>query len=1161
MAAEAINKLQPNRTIHLRGFDRRGASAAICEATTTGFKAYGVFRDQSDFAVVMLWDADNFFEHFTMKYLPDFDFTNMKLKFDLNYDGIQPIDSPKYNWIDWATLDCVKADGSTAQVKLWDYATLKSGSFSVASGVFDFEDNGVQAFDRVTLWLNNIAFDYISPGKTNTEFQFFAAGAGTVHTVTIAGTAYNYTELAGDNSAAVANGLIAAVNAGAGDTNATASVGTVTHAVKLTRKLDTGASVAVSGSGGAGSDTIYHVKASTAAKSLRDQMNTANWPSLGPSIAVMGSVSSDALTVKAARYGTVNTSGTAVSWVSGEKFTGIAAGSPFYIDGTAYTVSTLNSPTSITLTTSAGTLTGKKYLGERGGYDGNMVALYSIWKNNNLKTTQSSVKLSGGSSAVTWEVEIDFTARGIDSLRQCWLTLAPKLADSTDYADTEWTATFSNWSVTDPSSKRPLKVASPGSTWVGNRDAWAAYSGSGWAEEAGFYWRGYARRSKTTNDKVTIKYSCQYTHDLYVGTSLYTDRGIAGIKLNGDTETDLDCYLSAEPAVVTRRKVRSSVSAGEHTVEIRIKGTKHASSTDYYVYFDHLCAARTGDVPDPVATYSNVSPAIDYDTDHTYKLTPARLVWNLDRLGFHGTVNEYLGVFWWNQRKRAGGVFKTWTITFGGTWVDGDAAFVTIGGFTMGKSVFPADTVSTIAAHFKYFINATLVGVWAETTATAGELKIHVRTPIWSDTKSTSKTSAAGTISESGDLSAGTEGTWEIDTAAANPINWPTRKWHADLFSEINTKGWGAVVALSMELVNPPEDPASGKVYAARFYDGSQVQTATGFGSLVSTHCSFVSDVADLQKAAYKELANLMNAAGLTPWLQFGEFLWWFFSSLSLTPSAVSNTTPIEIYFTAPHGLSTGDVLVNAGYRGCTAANGTWAVTYVNANQVALNGSVGNGVWTSSSGTTRTGSMGFYDDDTKAAALANFGRALAKFTCQDQDPDSVNSGADANWLRGRIKAHIDTIRTHVLATYSGAKFELLFPYDVNYASCYHTLDFPYPQGGRLNRRVNLPTEYETKSGSGLDRMKMEALSWGSFYRNRDKAVESIKFPTTAPLTWPKADTAYLVPNFNGGCAWESEYLEAVKAGSPLVNFWAFDHVCLLSWPLPLPNPARESNIL
>lgn len=1054
MAAETIYKLQPDRTLQLRGFDRRGAAAALCEASASGFKVYGVFRDQADFCVLMLWDADNFFEHPRLRYLPDFDFGGMVLTFDVAYDGLQPPDSPKFNWIDWATLDAVRADGSTAQVRLWDYATLQAGTFGVASGTITVEDNGLQAYDRVTLWLQNIAFDYIVP------------------------------------------------------------------------------------------DPATGVTATVVAEALRDQVNQANWPALGPTLAVMASTSGAAITLRAARWGKVDTAGTAVSWRSGEKFTGIAAGSTLYVNGTAYTVASVGSPTALTLTASAGTQTDVKYLAERGGYDGNFVTVYGLWKNNNLKFSAGSLKLAGGSSGVTWRVTIDFTARGIDALRQAWLTFAPRLADGAAYADTEWTATFTNWTVSDPNGKRPLQVAGPGSVTAGSRDAWTSFSGAGWSEEAGFYFRGFARRSKTENDTATVEYHCQHPHDLWVGTSLYTDRGEAGIRLDGDTETNLDCYLAAEPAVVTRRKVRSNVSAGKHVLQVRVKGTKNAASTDTYVYFDHAVAAKPGDAPDPPETYANVTAAIDYDTDHTYKLAPARLVWNLERLGLQGQVNEYVGVFWWNQRKRAGATWKTWTVTFGGTWADGDAAFVTIGGTTLGKSVFPADTADTVAQHFVYFINETFVGVWAEKTAAAGELKVHVRTPVWSFTKSTAKSSAAGTITESGDLSAGVEGTWQIDEGASHPINFPARKWHSDLYGILAGKGWSAAAAYSMELVDPPDDPASGKVFAARYYDGTRVETDVGFAALKSTHCSFVADVAEFQKAVYKETAKLMSDAGLTPWLQFGEFVWWFFSSKALAVTGLSGT---EITTSAAHGFATGDVAAIAGTR---ALDGTRTVTVTAANKFTVSGSAA-GSWTGS-GQVRGGSMGFYDDDTKAAALAHFGRALAKFTCQDQDPDAVNGGADANWLRGRIKSHIDTIRNHVLGTYAGAKFELLFPYDVAHPEVYHTLELPYPQGGRLNRRVSLPAEYETKAGSGLDRLKMEALSWGAFYRNGARALEAIRFPTVVG-SWAKADTAYLLPWFNGGCPWPAEYLAAVNHGVPLIVFWAFDHVCLLGWSLPLPK--------
>jgi hypothetical protein len=260
------------------------------------------------------------------------------------------------------------------------------------------------------------------------------------------------------------------------------------------------------------------------------------------------------------------------------------------------------------------------------------------------------------------------------------------------------------------------------------------------------------------------------------------------------------------------------------------------------------------------------------------------------------------------------------------------------------------------------------------------------------------------------------------------------------------------------------------------------------------------------------------------------------------------------------HGLTTGDRVIVAGVRGNTAANGTRTITVTAANKFILNGSAGNGSYIAG-GEIRAGSMGYYDSETTAAASLALGHALPVFTCQDDDPDAFHAGADAAWLAGRLKSHIDTIRGYVLADFPAAKFELLFPYDVNHPNCYHTLDLPFPQGGRMNARVNLPSAYLTKIGSGLDRMKVEALSWGSFYRNSDRAKDSIEFPFTAPQSWSKADIAYLVPIFNGGAPWPAEYLMARNSGVPLINFWAFDHICLLSWPLPLPKNSADAKFV
>ncbi len=66
------------------------------------------------------------------------------------------------------------------------------------------------------------------------------------------------------------------------------------------------------------------------------------------------------------------------------------------------------------------------------------------------------------------------------------------------------------------------------------------------------------------------------------------------------------------------------------------------------------------------------------------------------------------------------------------------------------------------------------------------------------------------------------------------------------------------------------------------------------------------------------------------------------------TVSAASNTAPISITTTAPHGLVTGDIVTVTGVVGNTAANvvGT-AITVTSPTTFTLNGTTGNGAYTS----------------------------------------------------------------------------------------------------------------------------------------------------------------------------------------------------------------------
>jgi hypothetical protein len=1068
---ERIYKLQPDRTVSLRGFDSFAAAASIHSATPTGFTVSGTFRDPADFAVAVLYDADNFFEHPSIRYLPDFNFSGLTLNFNLRYtDGLQPIDSPKYNWIDWATLDCIRADGSTAQVRLWDHAMLADPSFPAASASFNVVTSSViQPYDRVTLWYQNLAFDYIAAaGQSAVEFQFYAGGAGTTHSISISGRTYSHTESAGESSANQAAALIAAINS-PGDADVIAYIGSVAYAVTLSvRDSRAGISIPVSASDGNASGAIYLTTPELVATDLTRQINSVNWISANTTYGLMASSTGARITITAARYGSVNVTGAAVTWVSGARFAGISPGDAFWIAGTRYTVASIQSPVQLTLTSAAATASNVQYVAARGGRDGNLIRLYSVAKTPTLSLDRTNIQMAGGRSDVTWNCTLDFSALGIDQLRQSWLTFAPALGDGAAYAATEWEAAFSNWQVTGPESVRTLQVAGPGSIRIEEDNPACAWQGN-WNVEAGFYSKYFAKATSDPAGSVTVSYTCQFTHNLYIGTSLYSDRAVAGVRLDGDTETSLDCRLNTGSAAVTRRMIRSSVAPGRHSVTFRLQQPG-------VFYFDFLEAAVLSDVPDPLPARANISPALDFDTDHTYKLPPARLMWIFDRLGYAGPMNEYLGVFWWNERKLARGSVSQAKLAFTGTFAGGDSVFLALNGTTLGKTVFPTDTPATIANHFAAYINGAFVGAWASAEGVNLTITSRSPAPAYALALSITVNSAAGHGAITAQPQAGAYGSWVVDDAATQPINRAARDWHADFYSQCAGRGRQVTTACSMELVNPPDG------FAARFPDPARtaVSTATGFGSLASNHCAVGSSkMLAWQKQIYRAIAQLQTAAGLTPSLQYGEFLWW--------------------YFAGPGG------------------------------------------------------MAFYDDETMAAAETALGRSLHVFSTPDDDP-SVNGGADALFLRNRLRDHLSVLVSDIRAAYPGVKCEILWPYDVNYPS-------PVPAGqpylgGRLNRFINLPVEWQQKPSSGVDSIKVEALAFGTGMRDLNLAREAIGlFPA---FGWPLDSVRYLVPVFGSATPWTRELNMVWGAGIPIANLWAFDHICLYNLDVPEKKLERRS---
>lgn len=996
--AERIYKLQPDRTVYLRGFDFLGASAAVVDAAPDGFTVKGTFRDAADFAVVVLYDADNFFEHPRIKYLPDFNFDGLVLSFDLASSNLMPLNSRKYATIDWPYLDVETPEGVTVQVRLSEHAEVIAAPDQPASAEFQIDGDALDAWDRVTLWYQNMAFDYIVPGKIRTEFTFYAGSPGTLHSIWVADREYSYTEQDGDTSAAVAAQLIAAVNGGAaGDPEVQASQGSQPWMVQLERKLDTGAAVPVAATGNLG-DTLYHVKAATVCRALRDQINGASYAGQAPF----------SLTAEAV--------------------------------GTTLRIKTIE-----------------------GGYDANFLSMYTVSKNARLRAVPEVAGFNGGSSTAVLRVRLDFAALGLGQIRKMWLTLAPRLANAEDYQAAEWEAQFTNWTVTGPEEVKRLAVAGPGSVRVEALDTRCEYTGA-WMLENGFYPGNAAKVAEAPGAGVTVRYYCAKPHDLWIWTSLGSGRGAAAVEVDGQAQGSFSAMLGGSDPVITRRKVAAGLQAGDHTVRLAASGTGP-------FHFAGLEAAVESDVPEPVPAQSWMTPALDYSTDHAYKLPPARILWNLKQLGCSGGLNEYIGIFWWNERKRAGGVAPEVWVEFGGAFAAGDQVFVDISGQRLGKTVLLAETPEVIARHFALIVNASMVGLWARTDGPRVILRARSAAPAYEFLVEASVVRAegsSGVVSGGGWIRGGTMGTWEVDTAATQALNAGARAWHENLYRLCAAEGRPVTTALSMELVNPPQE------LAARYPDGAAVITDMGFGGLRSTHCAFGNGMLGFHKRAFLEVAGLMAGAGLTPDLQFGEFTWWYFTNYS-------------------------------------AAN-------------------------------PAGGMAYYDDETRAAAAAALGRELHIFRGPD-DEAGVNGGADALFLRNRLRDYAAGLAAEIRAAYPGARIEILFPYDVNY---------PAPAGahglgGRLNRYVNLPAEWAAKVSSGFDRFKVEALDFGVWSRNLELAKQCLELPIM--LGWPPDAVRAMIAVFRGGYPWQREVQYARELDMPGVSLWAFDHVSLFGWEL------------
>jgi hypothetical protein len=317
---------------------------------------------------------------------------------------------------------------------------------------------------------------------------------------------------------------------------------------------------------------------------------------------------------------------------------------------------------------------------------------------------------------------------------------------------------------------------------------------------------------------------------------------------------------------------------------------------------------------------------------------------------------------------------------------------------------YVADTPDSVAKAFELLINGGATAIWA--LASGADLTITSRTLGTAGNLTVQVTTGSAALAATVSTTAGVDAPWLTDLAAAPRINRAARDWSSAFFRALNGYGIDATAALSLELGNGDTSTAAG--IAQRYPDGSPCMLNTP-----ALQTNFSPTSLAFWQEAYAELAGLQAAAGLVPYLQFGEVQWWYFCPP--TDPAHGNWTPI------------------------------------------LNGG-----------------MPFYDAYTTGTFQTQYGTAMHVFTDPSNDPSAYPN--ESAFLPGLVGEFISTIQAYVRGNLANTRFEVLYPPDTNDApltavinlpatwtpanlDCFKTENFTYTGNRNLNKAqasISLP---------------------------------------------------------------------------------------------------------
>lgn len=944
MAAEPLRIFDPRRNFQLQGFTGRGATTTIHDASATGVSISGIFQAAEDFAVLGLYNAYDYFNHLRLKHLPRTDLSGLTLAFDIEYDhaldGATRLDAAKYPSVSWDAITFICDAGApedTYEVRLLDYATAIGGGEMPAR--CSMETSGQEVLDGGIDWLHLYFRDTrYTVTSTDCRIETQAVGGFGPALDPDNGQQINTRIYVQDASGFAPGDTITIERGGANEERTTVTaVGTtpggsyieawvtgahpdecfITHetrAFHLASKfadLINASGESVAGRFGPDQSGVIGAQAG-GASSYQSGALHLEFKSSTPDGSLYGKLGNlDRVLVTHGRtlrgdpdshqgFQWTDGSGAAYRFRGGDNDTRYRIELPFgaLTDKLGRRVPT-ESCRKIYMVFAPRFERTEEELEDGCFLTGSVIASDTTW------SVDDTSRLTGGryfvgdqsseervllAQALPGQIKVQ---RGYEGTTpQAWpagariCKLSPKSGFS---SDVEWRATISNIDVTGDASLKVggaaprIEESAPRCKYEG---FWEDYKyGAGWPSQ---WWSGgHARRTAPANvndlRKVSLSYSQTALHDLYLGTFLNTDCGWIRVVLDGVEVpgSPFDLYLYEYGGTTANIKIASNVAAGNHTVEIT--ALYRTTNGGYYFYFDYLWPLVLQDVPDAPANYPDVSLAIDFDTDHGYKKPPAWHLWQLEKLGFKGHADVYMGVFWNNKRQRVGATYPYATIEFSGNPAPGDVASVSIGGTTIAHAIGYGETLQQIVSHFRAAINGMFAGVWAnDGFGTSTTLRIQSKAPGW--TFGNLAVSAPNSVTLALDdhmATAGAEGDWEILDSASPVMTEGARRWIRDLAGQFAAADIKASFAFSMEVYNPP---AAMRAKYLRLDGGLVTPGEDVYLDVPSYQMHFGARVRNYLKQMYQECADEVAAAGLPVVLQFGETQFWYFDNRPSDP-------------------------------------------------------------------------------------------------------------------------------------------------------------------------------------------------------------------------------------------------------------------------------------